>query len=587
MIGASPPASILTLGKWLYLKCALQGVVMWKWFFIVVVLPCILLVLAAIVMAAPAAAADYYLAPGGSGSTCSLASPCSDVSTAANKLVPGDTLYARGGTYAFRSYPEWSGMRNGTPTAPVTVRNYPGETPVFDGGMVSGEFMIPSGKSYWVLDGLTVQRFDNSAGNGAITPCGGSHHLTFQHMTFRDNGSRADNDHDIYPCGGSGLSGRVHDLSIHHNRFINGPGGALHMWHYQEAYNVNFYNNIVLNKRTGVYACDNATNIRIYHNTFVNTTNLGGRGTIVTSCGQQVNGAESLFLRNNIIYRAAAPAGVTNAVWQRSGRAGELEDHNLIFGGTTSWTLHPTDKRVDPQFVDVGAGDFRLRSTSPAIDMGVAGADAATDDFDHAVRPQGAGFDAGAFEFGSGPPPEPTPTPTPSPTPTPTPSPTPTPTPTPTPEPNPEQIVTPDQDTHIDRATSTTNYGTAANMIAYGDPNAICYGSCGRMLLDFIVPTGAMNVKLRLFVTQASSQPAYVRNVACNWQYNTVNWNTRPDQEAVVSTRVSTSLGWNEWTLPAPAAGHKCYYVTQDGTTQLSAHSSSAANPPQLVYTGS
>jgi hypothetical protein len=52
---------------------------------------------------------------------------------------------------------------------------------------------------------------------------------------------------------------------------------------------------------------------------------------------------------------------------------------------------------VDPLFVNPAAGNFHLRGSSPAIDAGIALAEV-TNDFDGNARPQGAGYDIGAFE---------------------------------------------------------------------------------------------------------------------------------------------------------------------------------------------
>ncbi len=82
--------------------------------------------------------------------------------------------------------------------------------------------------------------------------------------------------------------------------------------------------------------------------------------------------------------------------------------------------------------------DFHLKVTSPAIDLG-SQTDAPATDFAGETRPNGHGYDMGAYEY--------PPTATPSPSISPTPSITPTPegykTPTPTPSPSPSPSVTP------------------------------------------------------------------------------------------------------------------------------------------------
>lgn len=66
------------------------------------------------------------------------------------------------------------------------------------------------------------------------------------------------------------------------------------------------------------------------------------------------------------------------------------------FEGTpaeVSGTVH-----LDPLFVDAAADNYHLRSGSPAIDSGTANR-APSNDFDGMLRPRGAGFDRGAYEF--------------------------------------------------------------------------------------------------------------------------------------------------------------------------------------------
>jgi hypothetical protein len=53
---------------------------------------------------------------------------------------------------------------------------------------------------------------------------------------------------------------------------------------------------------------------------------------------------------------------------------------------------------VDPQFANVSAFDFHLRSTSPLIDRGV-NVSTLTNDYDGTARPVGTLMDMGAFEY--------------------------------------------------------------------------------------------------------------------------------------------------------------------------------------------
>jgi hypothetical protein len=92
---------------------------------------CLLLVSACVL-----SATDWYASPTGvSTNNGSIASPwdfetgCKD----RNVVQPGDTLWVRGGTYDGR----FTCDLDGTNGSPITVRAYPGETPVFTGASTS------------------------------------------------------------------------------------------------------------------------------------------------------------------------------------------------------------------------------------------------------------------------------------------------------------------------------------------------------------------------------------------------------------------------------------------------------------------
>ena len=53
---------------------------------------------------------------------------------------------------------------------------------------------------------------------------------------------------------------------------------------------------------------------------------------------------------------------------------------------------------TDPMLVDPAGANFRPRLGSPAIDWGRA-VSSVTRDFDGCVRPRGAGYDVGPYEY--------------------------------------------------------------------------------------------------------------------------------------------------------------------------------------------
>lgn len=73
--------------------------------------------------------------------------PWKTLTHALRQLKPGDTLYLRGGVY----YERPALSRSGTAEAPITIRGYPGETAVIDGGL--SEFFDSPATSWQPADG--------------------------------------------------------------------------------------------------------------------------------------------------------------------------------------------------------------------------------------------------------------------------------------------------------------------------------------------------------------------------------------------------------------------------------------------------
>lgn len=82
---------------------------------------------------------DYYIAPDGNDETGdgSIDHPWMNLQHAVNQAKPGDAIICRGGRYHFTTR-DGSGKltvrikSSGTADAPITIRNYEGETPIFD-----------------------------------------------------------------------------------------------------------------------------------------------------------------------------------------------------------------------------------------------------------------------------------------------------------------------------------------------------------------------------------------------------------------------------------------------------------------------
>jgi hypothetical protein len=113
-----------------------------------------------------AQAATYYVAPSGNDSNPGTQSaPWGTVQHAVKKLRPGDTLLLRGGTY-WESDISLDGV-HGTADAPITIKNYPGERPVIDGGY--REFRTIGNNDWEVVDaGRHVYRSTKTYPNSRV-----------------------------------------------------------------------------------------------------------------------------------------------------------------------------------------------------------------------------------------------------------------------------------------------------------------------------------------------------------------------------------------------------------------------------------
>lgn len=177
-------------------------------------------------------------------------------------------------------------------------------------------------------------------------------------------------------------------------------GGRLH--------DIHVYNNVSYqNHHNGLWisgCCPGVTSHPIQNVTIVNNTfydngldNIPGEDPWGGGIGVENPEITGLVIRNNLIsqnyyyqlaYDGSQPLSAIAA------------DHNLIDGyhGTEN-EQYGTDFVVgDPLFVNAASADFRLLYGSPAIDSGEYQG-APLFDFTSLIRPQGSGFDIGAYEY--------------------------------------------------------------------------------------------------------------------------------------------------------------------------------------------
>ena len=164
---------------------------------------------------------------------------------------------------------------------------------------------------------------------------------------------------------------------------------------------ITFRNNIFMNVRVGIHvekiAARNITEVEIVNNTFYR----------ITQEGVLIEGAASGTLQNNAFYDVGSHQDSYLAMSPNSkdmsiGYNSQAMSDGRAPGTRGSRAPYPHDLwGVDPRFADAPAKDFRLLPNSPLLDAGINLKGVATD-FAGVKRPQGSGFDIGAYELTRG-----------------------------------------------------------------------------------------------------------------------------------------------------------------------------------------
>jgi len=155
-------------------------------------------------------------------------------------------------------------------------------------------------------------------------------------------------------------------------------------------------NNVIYgNGSDGIYIGTDSLDRPIEHTAVLNNTvhGNGGSGLIVGSGG---GGITDITVINNLFI------GNDTGIGGWGSTLGVITN-NDVFGNTANYSgpfpdMTGSDGNIsaDPLFTDSDAGDFHLQTGSPAVDSG-AEVDL-DDDIEGTPRPQGGGFDMGAYE---------------------------------------------------------------------------------------------------------------------------------------------------------------------------------------------
>jgi hypothetical protein len=271
----------------------------------------------------------YYVAATGADNGAGAAgSPFRTITHALSLVVPGDTVMLRGGTYA----EQISFSRSGLLGKNITVKAYPGETPVIDGSNVSvaGWQALVSihNARYIVLDGLDICHLHSAAANTdpeGIFINGSSHDITIQHCNIYDiknNATLANgrSGHAILVIGSDNTTA-ISNLVI--------TGCTVHDTQTGTSENVTLAGNV-----------DSFT---VSHNTLYNTENIGiiiaGGDGLNPSGNVAVNYARNGVVSDNTLYNISMANSV--AIWGANnygaiaiyicGGAGTIVERNKVY----------------------------------------------------------------------------------------------------------------------------------------------------------------------------------------------------------------------------------------------------------------
>jgi hypothetical protein len=407
----------------------------------------------------------YYVATTGSDSNPGTESqPWRSIQKAANTLVAGDTVYIRGGTYNEQLVPQNSGTSSGYITYasyPGETAILDGTGISLGGGLVyiegksyirvtglrivdsaragiyvhtSDNIVIEhnytystakSGVGIWsssnvIVDGNDIELMCNPielCSEENISIAQGSHEVEVRNNHVHDGPDIPSG----FP-GGEGINVKdgSYNVRIYNNvvHDLQKLAFGVDAWqHY--THDVEYFGNVAYNCKYGIVISSErggqVENVNVYNNISYNNTRAGlaiphwsGTTDGLKKNVQFINNtsynngygflnqsslSENVVVRNNIFSQNGTNISiVSGAVAQTT------VDHNLFHGAGGSGGDDPVIG--DPLFVNASGADFHLQIDSPAIDAG-SSLNAPNTDFDGIPRPQGAGYDIGAYEYAS------------------------------------------------------------------------------------------------------------------------------------------------------------------------------------------
>ncbi|MEZ4271136.1 MAG: right-handed parallel beta-helix repeat-containing protein, partial [Myxococcota bacterium] len=230
-------------------------------------------------------------------------------------------------------------------------------------------------------------------------------------------------DSEVYEIGsiGEGYGTYLHGKGwlIRGNEFHDNSGYGMHFGnttspkHYltdSVIENNRIYNNtrtLVVHPNTSTYRVGNSSGVSFWgaYRNIVRNNLIYGNGQL----GILLKGSDNIFA-NNTFYNNGSIKPNVDIFDNYSGQQNTFYNNlGSPRSSSSGILLNPASITknnrfdIDPKFIAPKIGDFRLRETSEVIDAGLTLSEVKSD-FLGVPRPQGKGYDIGAFEFGGTPP---------------------------------------------------------------------------------------------------------------------------------------------------------------------------------------